>query len=76
MEHYFVDGTKIEANANKYTFVCGKAELVNQDLLELGESSSIMSENWNELCSNSKEHVHFWGICSCGFRFENDGPPY
>jgi len=24
-EHYFVDGTKIEANANKYTFVRGKA---------------------------------------------------
>ncbi len=32
------------------------AELVNQDLLELGESSSITSENWNELCSNSKVH--------------------
>ncbi|WP_163980425.1 transposase, partial [Paenibacillus alvei] len=25
LEHYFVDGTKIEANANKYTFVWGKA---------------------------------------------------
>ncbi|QSF43322.1 IS1182 family transposase [Paenibacillus tianjinensis] len=24
-EHYFVDGTKIEANANRYTFVWGKA---------------------------------------------------
>ncbi|MCY7487790.1 transposase [Paenibacillus alvei] len=25
LEHYFVDGTKIEANVNKYTFVWGKA---------------------------------------------------
>lgn len=24
LEHYFVDGTKIEANANRYTFVLGK----------------------------------------------------
>jgi transposase len=29
LEHYFVDGTKIEANANRYTFVWGKA-VVNQ----------------------------------------------
>lgn len=72
LDHYFVDGTKIEANANKYTFVWGKAvvkykarlqekvqtlfaaieeaerqenaEQANQDLLELGESSSITNE--------------------------------
>ncbi|MGN7765852.1 IS1182 family transposase, partial [Paenibacillus sp. 22594] len=25
LEHYFVDGTKIEANANRYTFVWGQA---------------------------------------------------
>ncbi len=25
LEHYFVDGTKIEANANRCTFVWGKA---------------------------------------------------
>lgn len=25
LEHYFVDGTKMEANANRYTFVWGKA---------------------------------------------------
>lgn len=25
LEHYFVHGTKIEANANRYTFVGGKA---------------------------------------------------
>jgi len=25
LEHYFVDGTKIEANANRYTFVWGKS---------------------------------------------------
>jgi len=72
LEHYFVDGTKIEANANRYTFVWGKAVVKQkaklqekvqtlfatieeaekqeekahegQDLLELGESSSITSE--------------------------------
>ena len=25
MQNYFLDGTKIEANANKYTFVCNKS---------------------------------------------------
>jgi hypothetical protein len=25
LDHYFVDGTKMEANANRYTFVWGKA---------------------------------------------------
>ncbi len=25
LEHYFIDGTKVEANANRYTFVWGKA---------------------------------------------------
>ncbi|MBB3111050.1 transposase [Paenibacillus phyllosphaerae] len=28
--HYFVDGTKIEANANRYTFVWGKAAVKQQ----------------------------------------------
>ncbi|KGE19464.1 IS1182 family transposase [Paenibacillus wynnii] len=35
LEHYFVDGTKIEANANRYTFVWGKA--VNKNKLKLQE---------------------------------------
>ncbi|WP_225434131.1 transposase [Peribacillus tepidiphilus] len=28
MENYFLDGTKIEANANKYSFVCKKSRKV------------------------------------------------
>ncbi|WP_342421719.1 transposase [Paenibacillus sp. FSL E2-0178] len=35
LEHYFVDGTKIEANANRYTFVWGKA--VNKHKAKLQE---------------------------------------
>ena len=34
LEHYFVDGTKIEANANRYTFVWGKAVAKQQVKLE------------------------------------------
>ena len=30
LDHYFVDGTKIEANANRYTFVWGKAVVKQQ----------------------------------------------
>ena len=34
MEHYFLDGTKIEANANRYSFVWGKAIKKNKAKLE------------------------------------------
>nr|WP_199616837.1 IS1182 family transposase [Paenibacillus alkalitolerans] len=34
LEHYFVDGTKIEANANRYTFVWGKAVVKQQAKLQ------------------------------------------
>lgn len=34
LEHYFVDGTKIEANANRYTFVWGKAVVKYKAKLE------------------------------------------
>jgi transposase len=34
LEHYFVDGTKIEANANRYTFVWGKAVVKNKMKLQ------------------------------------------
>ncbi|WP_143812496.1 IS1182 family transposase, partial [Paenibacillus sp. VTT E-133291] len=34
LEHYFVDGTKIEANANRYTFVWGKAVLKHKKKLQ------------------------------------------
>lgn len=30
LDHYFIDGTKIEANANRYTFVWGKAVVKHQ----------------------------------------------
>lgn len=75
-DHYFVDGTKIEANANRYTFVWKKAvdkqqiklqekvknlfseiesleqqensQLGEQDLLELGEATTITSHKLEE----------------------------
>jgi transposase len=34
LEHYFVDGTKIEANANRYTFVWGKSVVKQQARLQ------------------------------------------
>ena len=34
LEHYFMDGTKIEANANKYTFVWGKAVVKHKARLQ------------------------------------------
>ncbi|WP_053377317.1 IS1182 family transposase [Paenibacillus sp. FJAT-27812] len=34
LEHYFVDGTKIESNANRYTFVWGKAVVKNKMKLQ------------------------------------------
>ena len=35
LEVQYIDGTKIEANANKYTFVWKKATKTNQDKLDL-----------------------------------------
>ena len=34
LDHYFMDGTKIEANANRYTFVWGKAVVKHKAKLE------------------------------------------
>ncbi len=34
LENYFVDGTKIEANANRYTFVWGKAVVKHKAKLQ------------------------------------------
>jgi transposase len=34
LDHYFVDGTKLEANANRYTFVWGKAVVKQQAKLQ------------------------------------------
>ena len=34
LEHYFLDGTKVEANANRYTFVWGKAVVKHKAKLQ------------------------------------------
>jgi transposase len=34
LDHYFIDGTKIEANANRYTFVWGKAVVKHKAKLQ------------------------------------------
>lgn len=34
LDHYFMDGTKIEANANRYTFVWGKAVVKHKEKLQ------------------------------------------
>ncbi|MCV4234843.1 hypothetical protein OHJ21_27075 [Virgibacillus sp. LDC1] len=34
MEHYFVDGTEIKANANRYTFVWDKAVVKHKAKLQ------------------------------------------
>ena len=43
LEVQYIDGTKIEANANKYTFVWKKATKTNQDKLDL-KVKSILRE--------------------------------
>lgn len=47
LEHYFVDGTKIEANANRYTFVWGKA--VAKHKARLQENVKTLFANIEEL---------------------------
>ena len=43
-EVQYIDGTKTEANANKYTFVWKMATRTNQDKLELkDESDNVMT---------------------------------
>lgn len=55
LEHYFVDGTKIEANANRYTFVWGKA-VANQKA-KLQEKVKALFENIEEL-ERAEEQEH------------------
>ena len=43
LEVQYIDGTKIEANANKYTFVWKKATKTNQERLDL-KVKSILRE--------------------------------
>lgn len=45
--HVFIDGTKIEANANKYTFVWSKA--INKNEAKMFEKISTLVEEINEL---------------------------
>ena len=52
-EHLFVDGTKIEANANKYTFVWKKAINKNEAKLQLKIETLINTLNQNYLSSVS-----------------------
>ena len=47
LEHYFIDGTKIEANANRYTFVWGKA--VVRQKAKLQEKVKTLFENIEKL---------------------------
>lgn len=46
LEHYFVDGTKIEANANRYTFVWGRAVV---------KQKAKLQENVKELFDHIEE---------------------
>lgn len=57
MEHYFLDGTKIEANANKYSFVWKKAtqhfegklkEKINETIQHIQEITQAEAIQWNE----------------------------
>ncbi|WNS44191.1 hypothetical protein [Paenibacillus sp. MMS20-IR301] len=55
LEHYFVDGTKIEANANRYTFVWGKA--VSRHKAKLQEKVQALFEGI-EAAEKQEEQEH------------------
>jgi transposase len=55
LEHYFVDGTKIEANANRYTFVWGKA--VVKQKMKLEEKVRTLFATIEE-SEKQEEHEH------------------
>nr|WP_229696498.1 transposase [Paenibacillus albidus] len=46
LEHYFVDGTKIEANANRYTFVWGKAVVKHKAKLQEKVHTLFTTTKW------------------------------
>ena len=55
LDHYFVDGTKIEANANRYTFVWKKAVVKHQAKLEEKVKQLFMEmDEWNR--QEDQEH--------------------
>ncbi len=51
LQTIFTDGTKIEANANRYTFVWGKAIKKNEERIE-----SQLEELWNYTQEIAKEN--------------------
>ncbi|MRN56630.1 transposase [Paenibacillus monticola] len=53
LDHYFIDGTKIEANANRYTFVWGKA--VSKHKVKLQEQVHALFANI-EAAEDQEEH--------------------
>ncbi|AIQ42943.1 hypothetical protein MKZ24_13540 [Paenibacillus sp. FSL R7-0297] len=55
LEHFFVNGTKIEANANRYTFVCGKA--VSKHKAKFQEKVHALFEGI-EAAEKQEEHEH------------------
>ena len=68
LEHLFVDGTKIEANANKYTFVWKKSTTKYEERLdkkveklvpELCEAHGVLASSLQELLSALEAKVDF-----------------
>ena len=49
-EVVFIDGTKIEANANKYTFVWKKTVSKNQARMLAGETSALQIPRYSSRC--------------------------
>lgn len=67
LEHYFVDGTKIEANANWYTFVWGKAVVKQKAKLQEKVQTLFACIAFLCFCTGFhqanyplSEHTYFW----------------
>lgn len=56
LDHYFVDGTKIEANANRYTFVWGKAVVKHKARLQEKVQALFAAIEENEM-QEEQEHT-------------------
>ena len=70
-ENIFIDGTKIEANANRYSFVWGKAVAKNKAklenkaesyLAELREEYSHNYEQCEEILAKSSQYAEYQEI--------------
>ncbi|GKU76650.1 IS1182 family transposase [Paenibacillus sp. L3-i20] len=64
LEHYFVDGTKIEANANRYTFVWGKA--VVKQKARLQEKVQTLFATIEESERQEEQEHHGWDLPELG----------